>query len=63
MKPKGIRMGGMKYKRPSMGYSGVTVDMLSSFVVHKNTISETVNLESTSIVNNISEIVGVVVTP
>lgn len=64
MKPKGIRKGGMEYKRPSMGYSGVTLDMLSSIMIEQTAISEEVEItKPTEPDVNISESVGVVVTP
>jgi len=64
MKPKGIRKPGMQYKRPSMGYTGVAVDMLSSISFSMNAIEETVEVtKPTFPLNAIIESVIVVVTP
>jgi len=64
MKPKGIRKPGMDYKRPSMGYSGIAVDMLSSITITKTEISESVEVNNPLAhpTQTITEVVGVVIT-
>lgn len=65
MKPKGIRKAGIGAKKPSMGYSGIAVDILSSITITKTEISETVevNNPTTHPTETITETVVVVVTP
>lgn len=65
MEPKGIRKPGMEYKRPSMGYSGITVDLLSSISITKTEISETVEVNNPTAhpTQTITESVIVAVTP
>lgn len=65
MKPKGIRKPGLASPlKPSMGYSGIAVDMLSKVSYDKNSITETVEMNA-ALMNpeqTITEGVGVVIT-
>jgi len=65
MKPKGIRKAGVAAKKPSMGYSGIAVDILSTIMVTKTEISETVEVNKPTAhpTETITESVIVVVTP
>lgn len=64
MKPKGIRRMIGSSLRPSMGYTGITVDLLSSVNVVQNQIEAEVEVtKPTEPLETISEGVAVVVTP
>jgi len=65
MKPKGIRKPGLGSYRPSLGFSGVAVDIVSTITTAKIVISESVevNKPTTHQTQTITEGVGVVVTP
>lgn len=63
MKPKGIpQRRGSRYK-PSMGYTGVAVDLFSTIAADRNTIEESVEVtKPTAPSETIVESVAVVVT-
>lgn len=65
MKPKGIRKPGISSHRPSHGYSGVAVDILSGITITKTEISEKVEVNNPTGhgTESITEDVIVVVTP
>jgi len=63
MKPKGIpKRRGSPFK-PSMGYSGIAIDLLSSISITQTQISETVEVtKPTEPLESITETVAVVIT-
>jgi len=64
MKPKGIRKPGIGSHKPSHGYSGIAIDILSSITVTQTRIEETVEVTTpTEPTETISESVVVAVTP
>jgi len=65
MRPKGIRKPCLGAYRPSLGFSGIAIDIVSTITTSKIVISESVvvNDPTTHQTNTIAEVVGVVVTP
>jgi len=64
MRPKGIRKAGMAAHHPSMGYTGISIDILSTISADMNAIKESVEVtKPTAPKETIIETVVVAVTP